>query len=54
MHWRRRWKGLPPIPWRAPWEQAEYAALAREVEARWARREDELLLSLAAACEKRP
>ena len=34
--------------------QAEYAALARDVEAKWARREDELLLSLAAASEKRP
>ncbi|MGM9487751.1 NEL-type E3 ubiquitin ligase domain-containing protein [Ideonella sp. YS5] len=34
--------------------QIEYAGLAREVEAKWARREDELLLALAAANEKRP
>jgi hypothetical protein len=34
--------------------QAEYAALARETEAKWARREDDLLLTLAAASEKRP
>jgi hypothetical protein len=33
-------------------EQFEYAALAREVEAQWARREDELLLALAAASER--
>ena len=32
--------------------QVEYAVMAREVEAKWARREDELLLALAAASEK--
>jgi hypothetical protein len=35
-------------------EQFAYAELAREVEAKWARREDELLLALAAAGQRRP
>jgi hypothetical protein len=33
-------------------EQIEYAGLAREVEAKWARREDELLLALAAGRDR--
>ena len=34
--------------------EIEFAGMAREVEAKWARREDDLLLALAAANEKRP
>lgn len=37
-----------------PEGQIEYAVMARAVEAKWARREDELLLTLAAASEQRP